>query len=497
MTAHSSSIDPRTPILVGVGTAHGPESTGAPSPVEPLELMSSAALAALTDAGAEGLARRLGSVAVPVGNWSYVDPGREIARRLGAPDATTIRVEVGVPQQTPVRVAVERIRAGTLDAALILGGEAKATQLRCARSGEAYHELDQGDLTPDERWEPEGEIVSQAEIDAGMWQPVEQYACIDNALRSAEGRTVDEHLDDIAALWARFNQVAGTFDDAAFPEPRDAAFLRDAGPGNRLLAFPYAKWHSTQWAVDQAAAMVLCSAGLARDLGVPLDRWVFPQVLVESSLSVPVSKRAEMHRWPAMRILGEAAAAHVGRPLAEIEHAEVYSCFPAAVRVQQRELGLPLDGTPTVMGGMAFAGGPFNNFTYQSTAAIVAQLRAQPGTSGMVTTVSGLLTKPAVAVWSTDPGAGLLVDDLVAAADAATSRRDAVSDHHGDGVIATYTVTSTGSGEHPAAAFVIADLDEHTRWVGTSAEPELAVRGAREEIIGRRVRIDGGTCVLA
>ena len=315
--------------------------------------------------------RGLGSIAVPVGNWSYADPGRLVAQRLGASAAATVRVEIGVPQQTPVRVAVERIARGELDVALVVGGEAKATQLRRSRAGLAVPEVDQGDLEPDERWSPEGEIVSQAEIEAGMWQPVEQYACIDNALAAAEGRTVDEQLDEIAQLWRRCNEVARTFPEAAFPEPRDEAFLRSAGPGNRPLSFPYSKWHSTQWAVDQAGAMVLCSVGVARELGVPADRWVFPQVLLESSLSLPLSKRAELHRWPAMRVLGEAAAAHLGRPIAELEHAEVYSCFPAAVRVQQRELDLPLDGTPTVMGAMSFAGGPFNNFTYQSTAAVV------------------------------------------------------------------------------------------------------------------------------
>lgn len=61
---------------------------------------------------------------------------------------------------------------------------------------------------------------------------------------------------------------------------------------------------------------------------------------------------------------------------------EFYSCFPAAVRVQQRELGLPLDGTPSVMGAMPFAGGPFNNFTYQATAAIVRRVRERPGSAG-------------------------------------------------------------------------------------------------------------------
>ena len=57
---------------------------------------------------------------------------------------------------------------------------------------------------------------------------------------------------------------------------------------------------------------------------------------------------------------------------------EVYSCFPAAVRVQQRALGLDPTGPPTVTGGMAFAGGPFNNFVLQSIAEVVPAPRAGP-----------------------------------------------------------------------------------------------------------------------
>jgi acetyl-CoA C-acetyltransferase len=489
------ALDPRTPILVGVGTAQRPDVADTDdAPVEPVDLMVRAALAALDDAGGRGLAARLGSVAVPVGNWSYADPARLVAARIGADAARSVRVEIGVPQQTPVRVAVERIRRGELDAALVVGGEAKATQLRRSRAGLEVPEVDQGEVEPDERWSPQGEIISASEVTAGIWQPVEQFACIDNALRAAEGRTVDEQLDEIADLWVRMNEVARSFPLAAFPEPRDRGFLRTPGPGNRPLAFPYAKWHSTQWAVDQAAAMVLCSVGAARAAGVPIDRWVFPQVLVESSSSVPLSKRALMHRWPAMQVLGRAAAEHLGHPLADIAHAEVYSCFPAAVRVQQRELGLPTGGTPSVMGAMAFAGGPFNNFTYQATAEVVRRVREDPGAPGMVTTVSGLLTKPAIAVWSTEPDAAPLVADLGEQADAVTERRESVAEHHGSATVATYTVTYAG--DEPVNAFVIADLDDSTRWVGRSDDPTLFDAGTTGELIGSRVVIDGDRCAL-
>ncbi len=456
--------------------------------------MVEAAAAAFVDAGGGDLMSRTGSVAVPVGNWSYADPGRLVADRLGVGSARTVLVEIGVTQYTPVRVAAQRIAEGQLDVALIVGGEAKATQLRLARAGAPVPETDQGDVEPDERWSPRGELMAGPEVAAGIWQPYEQYACIDNALRHAEGLTVDQHLDEIAQLWQRLNAVAVTNPAAAFDEPRDAAFLRCAGPGNRPLAFPYAKWHSTQWAVDQAAAMVLCSVSVARELGVPTDTWVFPQVLVESSFGLSLTRRAEMHRWPAMQVLGSAAERHLGHPLADIDHAEVYSCFPAAVRVQQRELRLAPEGTPTVTGGMAFAGGPFNNFTYQATAAVVARLRADAGSTGMLTTVSGLLTKPALAVWSTDPGPGLLAADLARQAAEATARRPVTGVHHGAGTVATYTVTYVDA--EPAGSFVIADLDDGSRWIGTSTDPRLLSIGVGAELIGRGVRIDDTTCVL-
>ncbi len=123
-----------------------------------------------------------------------------------------------------------------------------------------------------------------------------------------------------------------------------------------------------------------------------------------------------------MEVLGRAAAGRIGRPLAEAECVEVYSCFPAAVRVQQRALGLAADSTPTVTGGMAFAGGPFNNFVLQSMVAVAGRLRAEPGALGLVTTVSGLLTKPGIGrvVGHPPDGRPPLVGDLAGRAAAAT-----------------------------------------------------------------------------
>jgi acetyl-CoA C-acetyltransferase len=485
-----SSVDPRTPVLVGVGEAHRPvDGSGA---VEPLELMVEAAQAAAADAGAPSLLASVAMLAVPEGTWSYPDPGRLVAGRVGATGARTVRADVGVPQTAPVAVALDRIRRGELDVALVVGAEAMASATAAQRAGGSVPETAQEGATPDERWSPQGEIMADAEVQAGMWAPVDQYACIENALGHAEGQPFDEQLDDIAALWASFNAVATTNPLAAFGEPRTAAQLRVAGPGNRPLASPYAKWHVSQWSVDQAAALLLCSAGQAEAAGVPRDRWLFPHACVESEHMASLSRRAELHRWPAMGILGDAVAAHLGRPLREIEVQELYSCFPVAVRVQQRELHLDPGAPATVTGGMTFAGGPLNNFTYQATVEVAQRLRAAPDALGMVTTVSGLLTKPGITVWGAQPAPELLVADFGAEAAAATATLEVTNSATASAVVATSTATYE-DGE-PSRAFVIADLPDGRRWVGTCHDAGLVQAAARREVIGTTVEVRGTEC---
>src|SRR5688572_28024920 len=309
--------------------------------------MVEAARAAAEDADVPSLLRAVDQIAVRTGTWSCADPGRLIAAQIDAARARSVLVEAGIPQQTLVSSALRAITGGEADVVLVVGGEARRRAALAARAGVDAPEQ-QADTQPDEHHRPSGEIVSGPEIRAGLTDAVQQYALIESALRAAEGLTIDDHLDDVAWLWADFNAVAVTNPHAAFPAPMDAASLRIAGPGNRPLAFPYAKWHSTQWTVYQAAALLLCSAETARSHGIAPERCLVPLVALESSFALALPRRRQLHRWPAMAVLGDRAARHLDLPLSEIEHVDLYSCFPAAVRVQQRELGLPLDAAPTV-----------------------------------------------------------------------------------------------------------------------------------------------------
>lgn len=479
---------PSAPVLVGIAATHqrvaepggGFDTTG---------LMISAVREALADAGAAALAGRVDWIGATRGLSGLPDAPGMIARTLGV-EAHTVVADVGIPQQTLVNRALDAIRTGRADVAVVCGGETKYRDDTARRAGVALPGHGQEGMAPDEPMTPEGEIVARPEVEIGAVAPVQQYALIDSARRAAEGWTLDQHRDDIAAVWHRFNEVARTYPRAAFGTPMTAAQIRDPGPDNRPMAFPYNKWHNSQWGVDQAAAMVFCSVAVADELGVDPGLRVYPHVGLESSLSLSLSRRTDLHRWPAMRVLGDAVAAHVGRPVSAMEHVELYSCFPVAVRVQQKELALDLDGTPTLTGGMAFAGGPFNSFVYQATVAMIERLRERPGEYGAVTAVSGLLTKPALAVWSTEPPVGgLLLADLVEQARAATAESALDEEPDGDGVIATYTVVYDG--EEPVRVSAVIDLDSGSRAVAALDDPSIAAEGTTEDLIGARVRVAG------
>ena len=410
----------RRAVLAGVGEARSRPDRG-DAPTDAVSLMAAAARVAAEDLGDPGVLGSVGAVAAMVGSDDAADPAGAVREALGLDTATSVVGAIGIPQQRLVSTAVLAVETGAADAVLVLGGEAKASALHCRRRGAEAPAPAPGPGA-DVPLHPHDELMADAEVAAMLWDPVVQYALIDSALARHEGRSPAELRNDVSELWARFDAVAAADPQACFAgPPHTAGELAATTDDNRLLAFPYNKWHSTQWAVDHAAALLVCGEDTALAHGATPDRLLHPQVALDTSWGLSLSRRAEPHRWPMMGLMGAVAAEHLGRPVGELDLAELYSCFPAAVRVQQRELGLPLDGTPTLLGGMPFAGGPFNHFTYMATAEVARRLRRGDGRHGLVTTVSGLLTKGGLMVWGREPHPdGALVADVAEEARAAT-----------------------------------------------------------------------------
>jgi acetyl-CoA C-acetyltransferase len=484
-----TATDPRTPVLVGASEVVHRAGDGF-TPVSATAIILEAATAALADSGrAAELGPLVGEVLVPHGTWPDGDPGRAVATAIGAPAAASIRSELGLLQSSLLFRACAAIAEGRLEAALVVGGEARWSKVTTAKSGgEVPDPPPSADGEPDEVLAPHARVISQMEIERNLTTMAHHFAIVESAIRHHHKRSVEEHRAVLAELWGAFAATA-----ASAPASWDQRGLQGdeitvPSSTNRLLAAPYTKWLVTQMNVDQAAAFVVTSVEVATRLGVPRDRWVFPLALAESSLVVTLPERPELHRWPPCAAAGDAvfAAAGVGRD--DVGPIDLYSCFPAAVQVQAAELGL--DGRPlTVTGGMTFGGGPFNNYVLQGIAAMARVLRQSPsGTIGLTSAMSGPFTKSGVALWSTaDPRAPFATIDVTDEADRRTQRRPAEPDLVGAATVVGHTVASSRDGT--LTAIVLAESGAGSRTVAQSTDPRIANALLDIDAVGQTVTV--------
>jgi acetyl-CoA C-acetyltransferase len=484
-------------VLVGVGVAQQ-RCDDPVTALEPVALMVAALEAAARDAGVTALPAQADSIRIPRGFWAYSDPGRLVADRIGATAPRSVLAEIGVLQQTLLSDACAAIASGREEVALVTGGDTRYRNLRAQLAGIEVSDTAQADGKPDVVLAPAESLWADLEFERGLMMASSYYAIMENALRFSRGQTLAEHRDAIAALWSRMSEVAANNPHAAHRAPVAAATIREASERNAMVAFPYTKLHISDWNVDQAAGLILCSVAKARACGIPEDRWVYPLSGTESNLMLPLSNRAQLHRCPAIAIAGGRALDLAHRRVDEIAHLDLYSCFPVAAQVFALELGIDPERQLTVTGGMRFAGGPLNNYVLQATARMAEVLRGDPGSTGLVTAVSGFLTKQGFGVWSTaPPTSGFHFEDCTAAAAAATPTRRLEARARGTAVIAGCTVLYQ-KGE-PSKAVAICDLADGARTVVESADVELMRAMTREEFCGRSVRVseDGGFAPLA
>ena len=120
-----AGIDRRVPVLAGVAALNQQVSEPGVG-LDTLELIVEAARRAVADAGGTGLARRIGRVYSTGGLTRLRDPARSVAAAVGAPDAATVLALPFVSQQTLLNSAMDAVRSGECDAALVCGGETRA-----------------------------------------------------------------------------------------------------------------------------------------------------------------------------------------------------------------------------------------------------------------------------------------------------------------------------------------------------------------------------------
>lgn len=479
-----------TPVLVGVAAVQQ-KIDDYQQALEPVALMEQALRDAAADAGCTDLLSRADEILVPKSLWGYSDPGRLLADALGARSATTLLAEFGILQQSLLTRACQHIMAGEAQVVLVTGGEARYRALCAGKAGVEAHETQQVDSEPDIMLRPQDEMWSSVETDSGLGMPVGYYAILDSALRYKQGLSLEQHRDQMAEMYSRLSALAADNPDAWSDQAVSALHIREHSAANRMLAFPYTKLHNSQWNVDQAAGLILCSAGVAEELGIERGKWVFPLAAIESNYMSVVASRKDLGASPGFRIAGQVAMELSGVNFNDIRLCELYSCFPYAVRVQLHEFGLDPQRNVSVTGGMTFGGGPLNNFVFQATVRMARLLRQNPGETGLVTTVSGLLTKQACALWSASPGVdGWACADVTEQVRQVSEECDLVANYSGNGSVAGYTVLYQGL--DPWRAVAVFDLPDGRRTVAYSEDTQLMELMMTQECCGVTYQLADG-----
>jgi acetyl-CoA C-acetyltransferase len=493
MAPSPAALDPRTPVVVAVGQVDQ-RTDDLDAAREPTALLAEAARAAAADAGSTRLLGAIDTFAVVhILSHHYPDPAAVVAAELGVHPARTIATDDGGNYpQTLLNRACAEIRSGASEAWLIGGAEAWRTRQAARAAGHHLRWTDQGpSVAPTESVSNHHELIHPGEWARGVVLPATSYALFENALRAAEGWTIDEHRDRLAALYARFNEVAVANPHAWIRTPWTAAEIREPSPRNRMVGFPYTKVMNANNAVEQAACFVVTSVGRARELAIATDRWVFPWAGSDAHDHWFVSNRWSLASAPALGIAGRAALGLAGVDVDDLAHVDLYSCFPSAVQIAAAELGLGVDRDLTVTGGLSFAGGPWNNYVSHSIATMVERLRADAGALGLVTANGGYLTKHGFGVYSTEPPPQPWRHaSPQAEVDALPCRELAeVVDEDADAAVESGVVMHGRDGEPERVVVSTLLADGRRAWAGSS-DPATMARFLVEETVGVPVRVD-------
>jgi acetyl-CoA C-acetyltransferase len=482
----------RQPVLVGVGQLTN--RTRDPREVkEPLAMMAEVAEIAARDAEAPRLLHELDSVTViNVISRSYPDPARQLAERIGAcPSERLYTTMGGNSPQWRVNETADRIGRGEVRLALIAGAEAMHG-LRLARR--AGVQLD---------WSTAGTAASM--VGDGRWgsSPLEQrhhaqlpahvYPLFENALRARRRWSIPAHRQHLAAFCACFAAVARDNPYAWFRGGKSAAEIGTVTDHNRMIAFPYPKFMNAIMNVDQAAALILTDVETARRLSIPESKWVYVWGCGDATDHWFLSDRVDYTTSPAIRLAGERALCQAGLSIERIGHFDLYSCFPSAAQIAAEMLALSADDPRplTVTGGLPYHGGPGNNYSTHAIACLAERLRAQPGATGLISSVGWYLTKHAVGVYSSAPSPRpwrredprryqRIVDD--------EPHPEMVEVGSGVGTVETYTVVHDRDGR-PSLGIVVARLADARRCWANITDAEVLERMEQVEFVGQQGRL--------
>jgi acetyl-CoA C-acetyltransferase len=484
-----------TPIIVGAGQCVEREYTES----SPMDLAGRASAAAIAASGGQGVAESIDTIAVvkifsdSAPMWSSKlgrsnNPPQSVAKRIGASPRHRIYSETGGNEpQTLLMEFFADLQAGERDCVLLCGAEAIKNQRNAERSD---LELDWTEEF-DEELEDRGFgifVASQQERFNGLVAPIYYYMLMEEYRRQRLGLSREDYTARECRMLEVFNGVAGDNPHAQFPNPMSA----DEMMGAELLTHLYTKRMVAQDSVNQGAALLLTTVGRARALGIPEDNWVYMHGAAKG-LDFDLSVRPDPSVSAMAHEVVQRAFDMAEKNVREIALVDIYSCFPVAVTAVTEELGLATDGSEplTLTGGLAFFGGPGNNYSMHALAEMWSQIRGDANQYAFIHANGGVLSKHASGIFSREPS---IVDWSTARTQVDQASLPQLDDiqHPDSGTVISYSINYM-KGE-PVQGIILCESDDGRRFVShTRPEDQDVVKAmVDDEPAGCRVNVSRG-----
>ena len=474
-------FDDRNPVIVGVGQFKQ-QLEDVSLAEEQYVLMEQALRLAADDAGAPKLLTDIDRLLVIGGMWSYPDPGRLIADAVGSSNARTFLTAMGgnMPQAT-VSDCCQRIAAGEMEIAAVVGGEAVYSKNKLRKLGEDLSKSGV-DLEKAERFGENVSMSSQHERDNGFLMPTQIYPLFESAIRAHRKETHYEHRMRISSLWEGFNRVAAANEHAWVQTPMTAEEIMEPTADNRMVGYPYTKAMNANSFVDFGGAIIICSVAKARSLGIDSDNWVFPHSATDGHATFLFSERDNFHESPAIRITSKRCLELADISIDNIGPMDLYSCFPSVVQITMNELGIDPERAATTTGGLSFFGGPMNSYVIHAIASTIDEIR-KTGEYGFVHANGGYATKHACAVYHNEPPKGQFRRMNVQEEIETSPKREVEENPIGKSVVEAYTVLHGREG--PEKALMTTLMEDGKRALASTSDAQTMQSMMSEEYVGK------------
>ncbi|MDC3164485.1 acetyl-CoA acetyltransferase [Gammaproteobacteria bacterium] len=468
------------PVLIGLGTIQQKGNYNQLD--EALILMDKAFKKAIVDCTNNDITKYINEVRVPKGFWRYRDPGKWVAENNKIKSVKTTVTKVGILQQNLINTACNKIQNGEIKASLILGGESRFKILRSSIENKEYIETPLNTNPDIYDKSPEKLQLDIEEKELGS-MAVGYYAILESAFRFMLQNNHDDHSNYLSEIYSGYSKIAAINKDGWIEQSLDKKVIKTESKKNLRQAFPYNKYHCTSWNVNQACAIIICSEDIADKLNIPSDKRVYPLASSENNHMISTLQRPNLIEPAGMHLAAKFIMDICNENNLIPNLYDLYSCFPVAVQMFAKSLKLNDIKDKTVTGAMPFAGGPLNSYVLHSTAKLIEKLRENNGV-GIVTGVSGMMTKQSFALWSKNPCIDFRYEDCTKKASEIELPVKLSDKKNGSGKIIGYTILIK---DNTNKAIIFVDTDDKKRKLITSTNKNIIKEMQNTEWVGKRI----------